>query len=51
MGRKSIESGLHEALTTNGKLLEEHFTVKTLTFMARNKEKELVDAEKPMVLC
>ena len=51
MGRKSIESGLSEALIANGKSLEEHFTVKTLTLKARNKQKELVDVEKPVILC
>ena len=32
-------------------VLEDHFTVKTLTLKVRNQEKELVDAEKPVFLC
>ena len=51
MGRKSIESGMSEALIANGKLLQEHFTITTLTLKAKNKEKELVDYKKPVVLC
>ena len=51
MGRKSIESGLQEALVANGKVLKDHIMVKTLVLKVRNKEKELVDKSKPVILC
>ena len=51
MGRKSIESGLYEALVANGRVLEDHFTIKALTLKVRNQGKELVDTEKPVFLC
>ena len=36
---------------SSGKTLYDHFIVKTLTLKVRNKEKELVDANKPVFLC
>ena len=45
------KQSLYKTFAANFKLLKDYFTVKTLNLMMRNKEKELVQSEKPIFFC
>ena len=46
-----MESSLYETLVANFHLLKDYFTVKTLKLTMWDKEKELVQSEKPIFFC